>query len=608
MVVKMKVFYISCIFSFCLTLSLLSQPGDLPIPDGYEENLKRRGAAERFLPVQADLLVPTREELQRGWQLFKRDRNFEVLPNSRPAPDEAITVLEIVATPGEIESESFSIHALSDVSDLSVFPRVTDDGAGEWLTDAVVVEDVLFHPVQYRLPDQATWPTLSYLRYPIFIRPASAHELAKGTSRLYWVTVDVPDIVEPGVYGANIRIVDGAGSSCELPLAVRVLPFRLTTEGLPRFGAFLSGVPFAKGEWAFMKRYGLDALQWFWGSHEIEIINDNGRLRMGFARYDEFVKGMQSAGMKGPLVLSLGNSWEGHYEIRLAEAFGLKLMRRELEGRVVTLADFADPRWEELWLEGLKTILEHAKEADWPELALLIHDEPTKHIMAYHPYKYHLVKKHFPDVPVYGVFFQPEKDPAPLLKSCDIMVANRDLQRIKGLAKLHDKRFWTYNNVCADESFGKIRLLYGQIPSFYESEVMWFWSWNYWIGNPWDDFDGRGETDTGPSQSDADWVAVYPSVDGVRPIRTLAIEAAREGIDDVRYVKTLENLVSRQDPDRWEKLRREIRRRQADMFNGIDQDKRIYRDSDFFVTTRNDDVERLRSFVIKEILAVLGAE
>jgi len=296
----------------------------------------------------------------------------------------------------------------------------------------------------------------------------------------------------------------------------------------------------------------------------------------------------------------------GHYEIRLAEAFGLRLIRRQLEGRLATIADFNDPRWDDLWVEGLRLIVEHARNASWPELVLLIHDEPTKHLMAYHPHKYHLVKKHFPDLPVYGVFFQPEKDSGPLLKSCDILVANRDLQRIKALAISHGKRFWTYNNVCADESFGKVRLLYGQIPSYYESEVMWFWCWNYWIGNAWDDFDGRGETDTGPAQSDADWVAVYPSVDGMYPVRTLAIEAAREGIDDVRYLKTLENLVRPRDPDRWEDLRREIRHRQEEMFNGIDQDQRIYRDSDFFITTKNDDVERLRDFVIQQILTFLG--
>jgi len=589
----------------CATLS--AQIGDLPIRGDYEKSLKNRGVLERFLPVQEDTLKPGPSERSRGWLLYHRDRNYEVLPNSKPAPGEALEVLKIVATPGEIESEPFSVYALRDVGKISASPKVTHAaGASAWLVDAAVVEDVLFHPIQYRVKTPPLSEGLSYLRYPLFIRPASGYPVPQGTSRLYWVTVTVPEDVPAGVYRARIQVTDDKGAKVYLPLEVKVLPFKLTIEGLPRFGAFLSGRPFAKGEWKFMKRYGMDALQWFWGSHAIKIINDGGELKMDFTEYDAFVKGMQEAGMRGPLVLSLGNSWLGHYDIKLAEAFGLKLLKRELEGRMCTLADFTDPRWDYYWVEGLRIIFDHAREAGWPPLALLIHDEPTKHLIEYHPYKYQLVKRHFPHIPVYGVFFQPHKDPGPLLKSCDIMVANRDLVRIKDLARKHNKPLWTYNNICADQSFGKCRFLYGQIPAYYESKVMWFWCWNYWINDPWNDFDGWSESGSGPAQSDADWVAVYPSVDGVEPVRTLAIEAAREGIDDVRYLKTLENMVKPLDPLRWQSLRREIRARQKRMFEGIIQDNRIYSDADFFISTKNDDVEKLRNFVIEEILKAIG--
>ncbi|HUU28512.1 MAG TPA: glycoside hydrolase domain-containing protein [archaeon] len=602
----MKPIFLINFVLFLALSSALAQRGDLPVPADYEKSLLELGAVEKFLPVQDDTLIPADTDLSRGWLLYHRDRNFEVLPNSKPAPGEALEKLIMTATPGEIESEPFSAYALRDVGKLSASPKVQGaEGENAWLYGAAAIEDVLFHPVQYQLKTPHTWPTLSYLRYPVFIRPAAGYPVPSGTSRLFWVTVTVPPEAGPGTYRASIRLTDDRGASADFPLEVRVLPFKLTTENLPRFGAFLSGEPFAKGEWRFMKRYGMDALQWFWDSHGIKIRNEGGRIAMDFSEYDSFVQGMKEAGMRGPLVLSLGNAWLGHYEMKLAEVFGLRLLNRVYEGKMVTIADFTDPRWEELWVEGLRIIFGHAKKAGWPELALLIHDEPTKHIMAYYPYKYHLVKQHFPEIPVYGVFFQPEKDPGPLLKSCDIMVANRDLQYIKMLAKNHGKRFWTYNNICADQSFGKCRFLYGQIPSYYGSEVMWFWCWNYWINNSWNDFDGRGETVGGPAQSDADWVAVYPSVDGVEPVRTLAIEAAREGIDDVRYIKTLENLVKGRDPGRWESLEREIRSRQAGMFNGIFQDNRTYSDRDFFITTRNDDIERLREFVIREILKTL---
>ncbi|MCZ2078994.1 MAG: DUF4091 domain-containing protein [Bryobacteraceae bacterium] len=591
---------LKCPFAFLVCAAAFAQPGGLPVPP------VPAGIEEEFLPVSGDMLQPSDADRQRGWLLYQRDRNFELLPNSRPAPGEALTTLRITATPGEMESQPFSIYALREI------PAIRPELRGpSWLK----IEDVLFHPVQLRTKSMGgssgEFDTTRikrigrFVRYPVFLRSVMEHAVPAGSSRLYWVTASVPPDAAPGLYQATLRMSQPGGAALEAPLEVRVLPFRLDDPGV-RFGAFLSGRKFEKGEWALMKRYGMDALQWFWGSHPIRIQNDAGKLRLDFTEFDAFVRGMQQAGMRGPIVPSLGNSWLGMYEIALARAFDLRLMKRNLGGREVTLMDMTDPRWEKPYIEGLRQIFAHAKEAGWPPLALLINDEPTKFIMAYHPYRYHLLKKHFPEVPVYGVFFEPRKDPGPLLHSCDIVVANRDLERMSRLAREFGKRFWTYNNITADQSFGKCRLLYGQIPAFYGSEAMFFWSWNYYINNPWNDFDGRGEANDPLPQSDADWVAVYPSVDGVEPVRTLAFEAAREGIDDVRYLKTLENLVKGKDPSRWEALRAEIHRRQEAMFQGIVLDNRIYTDAEFFVTTRNDDVERLRDFVIREILKSLG--
>jgi hypothetical protein len=536
------------------------------------------------MPVQAESLSPSAADRKRGWLIYQRDRNFEVFPNSKPAPGEQIDKLTIVATPGETESQPFAIYALSATAGV----RADVVSAGE---AGLRVEDVLFHPVQYpvartRGRDEVRGSaSRTFVRYPLFLRAPMAHDLPAESSRLYWVTAAVPENARAGSYAGAIRITDSSGARHELPVEVRVLPFRLTTQGLPRFGSFFSATKLARGEWAMLKRYGLDAAQWFWNANPIGVKNDNGEMKLDFTEFDAAVNGMKAAGMRGPLVLSLGNSWLGHYEIALARAFDLKLMKREVGGREVTLMDMTDPRWEKPYLEGLRKIFAHAKDAQWPPLALLINDEPTKHIMAYYPYRYHLIKKHFPDIPVYGVFFEPEKDPGPLLHSSDIVVANRDLDRMKDLATKFGKRFWTYNNITADQSFGKNRLLYGQIPSYYGSEVMWFWCWNYYVGNAWDDFDRE--------QSDADWVAVYPSVDGTEPVRTLAVEALREAIDDVRYLKTLEQRAPELIP--------EIRRRQKAMFDGISLDERINSDAEFFLGTRNDDVERLRTWAISEL-------
>ena len=113
--------------------------------------------------------------------------------------------LKIVAAPGEIESEPFSAYALREVERLSAAPRVVGAaGASAWLSSALTVEDVLFHPIQYNPKEPHTWPTGSYLRYPIFIRPASGHPVPSGTSRLYWVTVTVPEDTPSGLYRAAV--------------------------------------------------------------------------------------------------------------------------------------------------------------------------------------------------------------------------------------------------------------------------------------------------------------------------------------------------------------------------------------------------------------------
>ena len=166
-----------------LTLGAAGQQSDLPVPPNYLEQLRERGLEERFLPVQPQTLEPSAEDRRRGWQLYHRDRNFEILPNSRPAPDEGLEVLRIVATPGEMESEPFSVYGLRNVNSIEVRPEVNATGESEWLRTAVKIEDVLFHPIQYGKAKTGVHDEVrdssekTYLRYPIFIHRPKAHAL-----------------------------------------------------------------------------------------------------------------------------------------------------------------------------------------------------------------------------------------------------------------------------------------------------------------------------------------------------------------------------------------------------------------------------------------------
>ena len=192
--------------------------GDLPVSADLEARLRERGYQERFLPVQAEVLEPTAEESKRGWMLYRRDRNFEVLPNSRPAPNERAAAVRITAAQGEMESEPFAVYALRDVGGVKAEAAVSAQGVSAWLRDAVKVEDVLFHPVQYtasrtRQQDEVRGASgKTYLRYPVFVRPPGQYAVPAQSSRLYWVTATVHENARPGVYRAAITLADADGN------------------------------------------------------------------------------------------------------------------------------------------------------------------------------------------------------------------------------------------------------------------------------------------------------------------------------------------------------------------------------------------------------------
>ena len=128
-------------------LLFAGQSADLPLPRDFDEQLRARGYVERTMPVQSETLQPSAIDQKRGWMIYRRDRNFEVFPNSRPEPGEQLERLTLTGTAGELESEPFSIYALRDISGIAAEGAVATDTG--WLRAAVRVEDVLFQPIQY---------------------------------------------------------------------------------------------------------------------------------------------------------------------------------------------------------------------------------------------------------------------------------------------------------------------------------------------------------------------------------------------------------------------------------------------------------------------------
>jgi len=158
-----------------------------------------------------------------------------------PSAGERIDRLSVSAAPGEYEPATFSVYARRDLMDVSV-------DAGELRCGELVIprenvdvrvvkvrkqpgDNVFFEPERpMEVPELLVYDDFAVLKGR---RPSVGQSktvktsIGEGTSKQFWVTVRVPDDARAGVYeGAVVMYIRGRKSAA-IPLEVEVLPFRL---------------------------------------------------------------------------------------------------------------------------------------------------------------------------------------------------------------------------------------------------------------------------------------------------------------------------------------------------------------------------------------------
>jgi hypothetical protein len=150
-----------------------------------------------------------------------------------------------------------------------------------------------------------------------------------------------------------------------------------------------------------------------------------------------------------------------------------------------------------------------------------------------------LFRTHFPKVRLYGVTMN-RLSWAEMVSDCDILVSNGDWARIRALATERKLGVWFYGGVQTSRGYGGCRWRYGLRPYAYRPDGMWFWCYNFHVGDPWNEFDGF--------TPDSAWVIRWPPLaEGAKSVETLAYEGLREAVDDVRYAMTLEARLAEKD-------------------------------------------------------------
>jgi len=336
-----------------------------------------------------------------------------------------------------------------------------------------------------------------------FLEKQTALDVARHTTRRFWLTVHVPERARGGLYRTRIGITADGSPISNLDLQLQVLPFRLQQAAGMGYFMYLPtwGIPPRLRTEAYLKRIFLD---------------------------------MRRHGMTTATLYPYGLPFENVMDV-LRDS---QLMTAGVPA-IWLGADAVGPdRW--------KAVLDQARDRKWPELALYLQDEPgdqeridnAKRLFA----KLDQFRKQYPEhrnvrattaIGTTGI--------KALGSQYDIWIAGAgfDETLVKASKKM-GKLLWSYDCNLAPVDAESSRFYFG----------MWCWKTGIKGSALW------AYADPGSTSSTA-WDAVLKDVVNtelhysfVRPtpgdlVPTIGWEAVREGVDDHRYLTTLSNLIGR---------------------------------------------------------------
>ena len=514
-----------------------AQPGkDSPMPLAQQrkvaEDAGYKIAASPDAPKEGE--APPKfsaDATKAGAAIFVRDYNLPIYPQGRVGQEELAAPAVIAAAWGETEPLSIGVHALAGLSDLTV-EVVASVGARGRSAPRVRVRylEAAYIRTGGRRAKNAT---LTRLR----LRPVKPLPLAKGTSRQFWIEATVPHRAK-GEFGYKIVVRSKGRPALARPLTVKVRPYALQEPS--RFiGAFCSTrIAPSVATFREWKDHGVNGMLWFWSGLPWKFEIDGGKLKIDFSDTVTIIDRIAEAKLTGAVTIALGNDRNGHYERDLCSLYGRPLAEKtEVGGKTARVARLDDEVISKAYMEGVRQFNELVKsKRKWPEVTLLHYDEPTERLMPEATLRYKQIKKVAPKLRVYGVTMNRLRWAKMLAPISDILVCNGDYARISALGEETGKAVWGYSSATASGGFGAGRFNMGLRLYRYKLGSHWFWCYDFFPGNPWNEFDA--------SPGDADWVVAYPGPAQGQHVPTLTWEGFREAYDDMRYAATLEKLLA----------------------------------------------------------------
>lgn len=483
---------------------------------------------------------------------FNLDTNRRLLVTSKfwedeidlariPSTEHVATTLAAFGTSGEYEPVNLVVYAFQDVQQMRV--EVSDLRCGEFAIPSSRVDIRL--ALRRLMRDLYTLPPERSTVVSRFLIANQPVDVPAGTFREYHLIIHVPDDAAPGQYAGTVRLTEEGKEAVELPLTFEVLPFRLLPPEEKAHGVYYrfpgmdqdwSGI---EAELADIRAQGGTMLKSNLGvDHELvdqDTRPSYDRLRRGLAM-------LRKHGFHGPLPVSTGcehaarllgyDPANDHGDQPARERFW-KAVKTGMEGLIELSREYPE-------FEFMATHMDEIFGRDRMERYIRL-TEAVRQV---------------PSLRVYITLHNdPKRDVTDMMRRCDPYV---DVRCYNG----HCMDNWiraghTFDELSRDlDAAGDEAWIYHNIRgSFYMAEwtrlvngyYLWIsplrvhvpWMYYSFKGSPFDATDG-------PRLRGGDFAYEAPDPDDpTLMVPTRHWEAFREGIDDLRYLTTLETLAQR---------------------------------------------------------------
>ncbi|HEY5909881.1 MAG TPA: glycoside hydrolase domain-containing protein [Verrucomicrobiae bacterium] len=485
----------------------------------------------------------TAAERQKGYIVFPADYTEQIVPGFVPDRAAIRKPLTAFVTPGEFEPATVCVSAGVDLGKVNL---ELSDFVGEKGSRKIARESVTAGIVRCWPQRESSWGTKGdYRVVPEMIEPPDSRgsRVEAGQVRQWWLTVRVPPETPAERYRMSLTLRPEKAPPTTLEWRLLVLPFQLERPADRHWGTWLESFPpvgglrgparrgrntpaemerLVRADLADYRDHGFDSaiFNFYFGVKE----NPDGSFAYDISALARDLDYWKTLGATTPVAIGCEYTFR-NLEYGLAEP-----------GEKHVPGTFS-PKARKAIVGLVRHIHDEAARRGWPKIYFYPIDEPgnnkTENRMLFAQNVLDLVHE------------------VPGCQTATTLTAS-DVQR---LGERVDVRIYAYGHYSRGKVIKEAQqghpfwwyangMFYGQSTiasrgmagfEFLRSgaEVASAWGFDATKDNPFNDFDGGHK----------DWNVIFPGVDA--PIPTIYWELCREGVDDCRYVATLQQHIRR---------------------------------------------------------------